>query len=83
MLYLALIYLIIVALYAIFINNPEVEQEIVDRMEENNPDCFSVIDARAFYRKFVVLIIIFSPFLVIIGILQAIYGAIFSDTGNV
>lgn len=82
MLYAALVYLILVFLCTIIMNNNEFIESVVKKMEDENPDVFSVIDAMALYKKLHVILVLVSPLLLCWGIVSAIYGAICNDTGN-
>lgn len=82
MLYACLIYLIVVAFSAITLSNAKTEQEIVEILEEDNPDYFSIVDARLAFRKLIVVIILLSPLLILVSTISRIYGAITGDTRN-
>lgn len=63
-------------------NNNEFIESVAKKMEDENPNVFSVIDARALYKKLHVILVLVSPLLLCCGIVSAIYGAICNDTGN-
>lgn len=86
MLYIALSYLIIVTIYGLMFGTKKGEDMIVEKLEKEKSEIFTVFSARQVYRMFIVPIILLSPFIVLYSIVSIliteIFGAFVHDTRN-
>lgn len=76
MIYVALIYLIIVTIYALMACTQEFKNAVITGMKKSSPDTFEIIDAEKFYNKVYILIILFSPILLLTSLIETMFRTI-------